>query len=256
MQARIVAAARGARWLGEGWSLFRRAPLGWLLLVFAYLAITQFLAMLPRVGSAIAAILIPGFTLGFMAVSRAAARGDAVELRLLFEGFREDGRRQLALGAAYMGLGVLVIGATLLADADGVFRAVLSGERRVEEADSAGFAAPLATFALAYTPVMMMFWFAPALCAWHSVGVGKSLFFSFFGFLLNWRAFLVYGALVAAISLVLPLVAVALLSLASVDGSRVPIIGLVFALLLVLLPMLFASFYASYRDVFGYDAAA
>ena len=40
MQARIVAAYRGARWLGEGWRLFRAAPLGWLTLVFAYWLLT------------------------------------------------------------------------------------------------------------------------------------------------------------------------------------------------------------------------
>src|SRR5919204_5843418 len=29
MQARIVEATRGARWLADGWRLFRAAPLGW-----------------------------------------------------------------------------------------------------------------------------------------------------------------------------------------------------------------------------------
>ena len=37
MQARIVPASRGARWLAEGWQMFRAAPLGWLALVFVYL---------------------------------------------------------------------------------------------------------------------------------------------------------------------------------------------------------------------------
>ena len=39
------------------------------------------------------------------------------------------------------------------------------------------------------------------------------------------------------------------------ESSRVPAATFVLPLMIVLLPTLFASFYASYRDVFGYDAA-
>jgi len=34
-----------------------------------------------------------------------------------------------------------------------------------------------------------------------------------------------------------------------------PAAALIFPLAIIMLPTLFASFYASYRDVFGYDAA-
>ncbi len=103
---------------------------------------------------------------------------------------------------------------------------------------------------------MMMFWFAPALCAWHSIGVFKALFFSFFGFLFNWRAFLVYGAIVAAVIFALSLLARAVvpaLGLASRESGNAAIAFLVMVLLVVLSP-LFASFYASYRDIFGYHS--
>jgi hypothetical protein len=43
------------------------------------------------------------------------------------------------------------------------------------------------------TPVMMAYWFAPVLAAWHCLGVG-ALFFSFVACWLNWRPFLAYGA--------------------------------------------------------------
>ena len=46
-----------------------------------------------------------------------------------------------------------------------------------------------------------------------------------------------------------------LLTVASAGALQFPVAGLVFPLVLILLPTLFASFYASYRDVFGYDAA-
>ena len=50
VQARIVGASRGARWLGEGWQLFRLAPLAWLALSCVYLLGTNVLALIPVVG--------------------------------------------------------------------------------------------------------------------------------------------------------------------------------------------------------------
>jgi hypothetical protein len=102
---------------------------------------------------------------------------------------------------------------------------------------------------------MMMFWFAPPLAAWHGAGPGKALFFSFFACLMNWRAFLAYGAATAFVTLVLPFVALSLLVIASGGTLRLSAMALVFPLLIVLLPTLFASFYASYRDVFATPAA-
>src|SRR5258708_26920815 len=104
-------------------------------------------------------------------------------------------------------------------------------------------------------PVMLAFWFAPPLAAWHSTGPAKALFFSFAAAMMNWRAFLAYGAVTAVVPLVIPFVLLSALALASAGDPRFPAAPLVFPLLLLLLPTLFASFYASYRDVFGYDAA-
>jgi hypothetical protein len=93
----------------------------------------------------------------------------------------------------------------------------------------------------------MMFWFAPLLAAWHDAAPAKALFFSFFACLMNWRAFLVYGAASAILAAALPL---AVLSVVMLTGLKMAAMSLVFPLLIVLLPTLFASFYASYADVF------
>ena len=73
--------------------------------------------------------------------------------------------------------------------------------------------------------------------------------------MMNWRAFLAYGAVTAAVTLLVPFLLLSALTLATAGGLSFPAATLVFPLLIVLLPTLFASFYASYRDVFGYDAA-
>jgi hypothetical protein len=98
---------------------------------------------------------------------------------------------------------------------------------------------------------MMMFWFAPPLAAWHAVAPAKALFFSAAACLMNWRAFIAYGAVAALATVALPFLVLSGLVLASGGALQVPAMSLVLPLLIVLLPTLFASFYVSYRDVFA-----
>jgi hypothetical protein len=253
VQARIVGAAQGVRWLGEGWALFRAAPLGWLALACVYLLGTNVLALIPVVGFVAALMMVPALTVGMMAAARAASRGAQPHVRMLAEGFQAGGRAQLGLGAIYFLLSTAVFGAIALADQEGKLRSILAGRTPAGELAAAEILLPLAVFALAYAPVLMMFWFAPPLAAWHSTGALKALFFSFVACLMNWRAFLAYGAAVALMMMAVPLAA--LLALRAFGGADlgVAVASLVFPLLLLMLPTLFASFYVSYRDVFGVE---
>ena len=252
MQARIVGAGRGARWLGEGWQLFRAAPLGWLVMVFVYWMLMTVASLVPYVGIALASVLVPAFSVGFMALARAAERGARIEFSLLFDGFRQALRPQLILGVAYFLSLAVVLAATTLADDGALARWMLLGRRPGDEALQSGdLLSAMAAAAMLYLPVMLMFWFAPALVAWHSAGAAKALFFSIAACLMNWRAFAAYGAVTALVTLVLPFIALSGLMLASGGTLRAPVMSLVFPLLILMLPTLFASFYASYRDVFG-----
>ena len=251
MQARIVSAGRGARWLGEGWRIFRAAPLGWVAIVFAYIFLTQLMSLVPLVGPAAAALLVPAFTVGLMSAARAVAAGGKLEPAALFVAFREDLRSQLVLGVVYLVCIMAVLAAAALADGDGAVRGALSGQRAPGELQPDELLGPLAAFGLAYAPVMMLFWFAPLLAAWHGSGAPKALFFSFFACLLNWRAFLAYGAVTAAVMLALPFFVLTVLALVLGGAQRVQAGVLMIPFLLLMLPTLFASFYASYRDVFG-----
>src|SRR5258706_3246951 len=135
----------------------------------------------------------------------AVSRKGRVELPMLFDGFRHAPRSQVALGIVYLACLAAVLGGSALADEGGLARWMLTGRRPEEEVlQSDEFALALVVAAGLYAPVMMMFWFAPPLAAWHSVTPGKSLFFSFFACLMNWRAFLAYGAATAAVALVAP----------------------------------------------------
>ena len=252
MNTRIVSLARGARWLLQGWRLFRVAPAGWLTLVFIYWMAMTAISLVPWIGVVAAMALIPGFSVGFMAASRSCEQGQAPELRILFDGFRTRAAVQLGLGAMYVGSLALLLAATALADGGALARWMLEGVRPGDEVlQSDAFLAALTIAAGLYVPVMMLFWFAPLLAAWHAMAPGQALFYSFFACLMNWRAFLGYGTAAAAVTLVIPFLALSALLLASGGQLKIAAMTLVFPLLLILLPTLFASFYASYRDVFG-----
>ena len=251
MNARVVPFGRGVRWLAEGWRMFRVAPLGWLALVFGYVMATILLSLVPIVGTAAASILVPVFSVGFMTASRAASHAQPVELPMLFAGFRERLPGQLVLGVVYtLGLAAAVAGSALVDDGE-LLRwlttpATTDAKAQITDEMLPGIAATAAL----YAPTMMALWFAPPLVAWHSMAAPKALFYSFFACWLNWRAFIAYGLAVVFIAVVLPSLVLILLAFATGGAVRVHPKALLFPLLLILLPTLFASYYASYRDVF------
>src|SRR6185436_2703165 len=148
MQARIVSAARGARWLAEGWGVFRAAPLGWLSLVFVYLFGTQLIALIPIVGVVVALLAVPGLTVGMMGAARAASHGGGLRVAMLFDAFRGGARQQLVLGAVYLACMMLIFAAMALADGDGALRAALAGRSPPAEIGAGDLIAACAALAL------------------------------------------------------------------------------------------------------------
>jgi hypothetical protein len=259
MKAAVVSFRRGAQWLLEGWRMFRVAPLTWLMFVIVYVMMMALVAgVVPKIGFAIGLALVPAFSVGFMMISRSCAHKQAPPIGDLFAGFRSHLAAQLALGAVYVLLVAAALWATTLADDGILMRWFLVGEKPgIESIRSPELRSALLIFAAALTPVITLFWFAPVLVAWHGMGVAKAMFFSFAACLVNWRAFTGYGVAGAVILLALPLVITGvLLALFGLQAGAALTDRLMPVLVLVLAPVLFASFYASYRDVFGTPGAA
>ena len=118
----------------------------------------------------------------------------------------------------------------------------------LEEAD---FITPALFVMALMTPVMMAYWFAPVLAAWHRLTLGRALFFSFVACWMNWRAFLVYGAGLLLAAGVIPGVLLGLLMLLFPDAANFITAIVTMPMVLVIAPTIFASFYACYRDIFG-----
>jgi hypothetical protein len=154
----------------------------------------------------------------------------------------------------YFGLLAGLIGATTFADGGSLARWILTGERPGDEQMQSGdLASAMLLGGGLYVPIMMLFWFAPVLAAWHAMGPVQALFYSFFAAAMNWRAYLGYFSVAAAVTVVIPFLLLGALTLASGGRPKFNVMALMFGLLLFLLPTLFASFYASYRDIFRRD---
>lgn len=253
MKARLVTAAQGARWMGEGWRLFRAAPLAWAGVLIGSFALLLLLGRVPLLGAPLFVILTPALWAGFMAVARAASgRGGETAIEFA-RTLRREARPLAALGVVYLAANVAAIAATIpFGDgllADWVFRGKAPPRELME---SPAFLLDVAFSLLFYTPAMLAYWFAPVLVTWHGVGAMKALFFSITACFFNWRAFAAYGlaVILVFVAVFAPLSLVSGLLVAAGGAPPDATLVVVLPAFAIFVGALIASAYASYCDVF------
>lgn len=263
---RIVPARNGWQWIVTGVRLWARSPLAWIAMVLFYWGLMTLTTAVPWIGSFVGTVLLPPFSVSFMVMAREVEAGRRLVPRLLLAGFARNRRELLVLGAVYFVAVAGSIAFSAIADGGLLARYMLLGEiaSTTDGAGSTAVAWAGVLAMLAYTPVMMAYWFAPVLVAWEDMSAAKSLFFSFFAVWRNWRAFAVYGAATAGLLTLLVVVfGVAGGALAGLgeggdlsDPRRLMTATLIAApMLLSGAAVLIASVYASYRDVFPPQSA-
>lgn len=251
MQALTLPARRGWRWIAEGFGIFRKRHLMLSFFVLSYWMLMALINSLPFVGQIVATLLIPVFSVSLMNACRLIEQDSPMPPQLLFSGFNKNLRALLVLGAVYIVLSVTILGMTSLVDDGSLFQLVVLGQRPSEQALATGEIMLAGQLALVlFSPLIMAYWFAPVLAAWHDLPPGKSLFFSFVACMRNWRAFLTYTAAIMVVGAMIPGLVVGLLSSLLSDGGEMFSVTLTLAIVFILLPTLYASFYVSYRDVF------
>ncbi len=277
----------GWLWVLHGFALFRLYPVFWLLLLLFYWTLLLLVGAVPVAGMVALILTVPALAAGFMAACQAAQQKTPPLPSHLFLPLRHDQRHQLMLGVIYLAcmlvlmlISQLIGGDVLLRLAPpevppevsaGVPAGMPAGVPTTGSDGTAaalpknlppGMAFELRTGALValllYTPVMLAFWFAPALCYWHRIGVGKALFFSFFAAWRNAGAFLVYGLGWLLFMLVAPMMAGAVLGaiLPRAPQSALLVAALLLPYLLVVVCAVILSFYSTFTGVFGVPPAA
>ena len=229
-----VPASHAVAWVLMGWQYFKKAPSAWIAVTIIWVGGSLLLSMIP-LASILVNLVFPVLVAGMMLGCAAIERGETFTVSHLFDGFRlPQSRRLITLGAfnivitlvAIMLIGILfsmyIGGSSDISDPQELQAAIMADE-------TSGLLLLLILMAL-LLPVMMAFWYAPLLIAIDNKQVVEALKFSFSACLRNAWPLLVYGLLF------LPLFI-----------ASVFLMGLGF---LVVIPMIYASLYASYKDIF------
>ena len=243
MKLNVVPARTGIQWVRAGMRTFFRQPLALSGLFFMYMAMVMVMALVPLAGPVLAGMLVPAATLGLMAASAEAQRGNFPMPSILFSAFRagrERLRAMLVLGAIYTVGSMLATGlATLLAGTP------------MPGPEGAPINVATALALALHIPLFLMFWHAPALVHWHGITPAKSLFFSLVAVLRNFGAHLVYSLAWVAVFIVV----------GSVLGVASGLIGgatlaqtVMMPTALLLAAMFSTSIYFSFEACFSDDA--
>ncbi|MEW6291831.1 MAG: BPSS1780 family membrane protein [Pseudomonadota bacterium] len=267
MQARRLPAARGAFWLFEGVRLFRSNPPLITALTIVYLLVVQvFAVVMPGIGPILLPLLLPVMTLIVANGCRLVDLNRRPDKAGLLHGVAGNFPAMLRLGGLQLlGALLVILLSMLLNDGSDPLSAPLTlpetpnmGEGQGAPADgtaaeSAAQAALLGRMMevlLLAAPLIVAFWFAPFLVGWDRVGPVKALFFSTVASLRNWRAMLMFVAVAIALAGILP--AFILIVVGQISGMALSAAFIALRMILIFLvaPILTASIYVSYRDIF------
>jgi hypothetical protein len=255
MQLIEVPAKTGYVWFRQGIWLFRRNPLAFLTVFFAYLFVMTLISRLPVIGPVLPLLLIPGVAVGFMAACRKTIAKETVWPTVLIDGFRAYGsvvaRRLLVLGVVYVVAMAAIFGVSAAVDGGLLLNMMLgNGPAGDPETVAASFN-PLAVLVamICYVPVAMLFWFAPVMVAWHDVPPVKALFFSIVACWRNRGAFVLYGVLWIAVALSVSFGLSAIMQ--AVGAAQDMALAVLMPASIIVTTALYCSFYATYRGCFG-----
>lgn len=244
-----VDAGRGVSWISEGWTLFTAAPVMWIVALLIMVGLSFVLGLVPILGTIVSILIGPFFMAGSLAFAHGIARGEEPDLGALFVGLREKTGSLVAIAVLYLLLfvGLFIVfaiasffilgGAAMLGGAADMssmefpraMNAMMAG------AGVMGVLLLILVFVGLMVLVLAAYWFAPGLVLYTDLSATAAMKESFRACLRNWLPFLVYG----------------LLSILVLLGGMVVLFIGVF---LISMPVLMASYYTSFRDIYGQKA--
>jgi hypothetical protein len=234
MEARKVSPINGWLWIKQGYFLFRKSPLLWASLTAIGIIGLLGLASVPVVGDPLATLLFPVLLAGYMVGCHSLAQGEELELAHLFAGFRERAPQLVTLGGINLVAQLLILGVMKLTGAGALVDLLTSGKQvddpamLVQAMEGAGMALLLGM--TLFSLLMMAMQFAPMLVLFRKVQPVPAMKASLRAFLRNILPITVYGVMLLPFAI--------LASLPMMLGW------------LVLMPIVIASMYATYSDVF------
>jgi hypothetical protein len=240
-------ARTGWEWLKQGIGLFRKQPAALTTLLFANILFSIGLSAVPFLGSVLAVVLIPSFSMAFMQACLMIENGDRVTPAVLLTGFRQPALAALCkLGLVYLGVSLLMMVITRLAIPPEVLMQMMPRPDAKTPPDiQASHLLALFGVFLLDVAVLVTLCFAAPLTYWKHMGPGKATFYSFFAVIRTARPFLVL--LAAWFGIFFGVCIVAALVFGDAALGRVILMWLIFLFMLLLQ----CAMYAGYRTIFG-----
>lgn len=223
-----VDSGRGIEWLKGGWAEFIANPGIWIAIALIYGVAAFVVSLVPFIGGLAVALLTPVITGGLMLGCRARASGGKVQIEHLWGGFQGPVAQLIIIGAVTLGVSILIGIVMALVGGAAMMGGVAAGSGGMAMGGLfIGFILSL----ILLIPLAMATWFAAPLVAIRGVDAITAMKSSFKASLANLVPLIVLGIIYAV-----------LLFVASLPFG----LGL-----LVVLPMIWGSAYASFKDVFG-----
>lgn len=224
---------RGTQWLADGWRMFRAAPAIWIALTVVLFVIQVLLHLVPFLGGIASALLMPVFLGGLMAGCAAQERDEDLQFDTLFAGFRANTGNLITLGLLSVAAMAAIALVAFLIGGGAMMGALWGGQMAPVAGATLAVGGMLMAWLLVMAlsvPLTMALWFAVPLVMLGNAAPLAALKGSFSACLKNVLPFLVYGVVVFVLGFI----------------AAIP-----FGLgLLVLVPVVVGSVYASYRDIF------
>jgi len=264
MEPSRVKALNGWRWIVQSYRLFQKNPLIWSSLVFIFWMLLALSNLIPVVGSMLMTVLTPVFLAGLMLSCQALEHDQELELANIFAGFKHNVGHLVTLGGINLTLTVLIIGVSSFFDGGVFLKMVFFGEMppgATEEAASF-MLDPRTELAMLFSaalslPLMMAYWFSPALIVFNGMPAPQAMKLSLTASLRNVLPFLVYSLALTAVMLGGMMVLGMIMGLlGGVFGKENILLAVLLAvvllpLLLTFVTIMIGTIYTSYRDIFS-----
>ena len=239
LPGRRESAGAGWTWVAQGWKLFTRAWVMWVISVVLLFIIAVAMSLVPFLGSLAFQVLQSVLMAGFVVACRSLETGGEFELEHLFAGFQRRFGPLLVVGLILLGgwLAIMLVFAVFVGFS--VLGAFMTGDPEAVVATMSAALLPLVIGSLVMlglmVPLLAAYWFAPSLVVMHGLGPVEAMKASFFACLRNFVPFIVYGLAMFVLLIV----------------AMIP-----FGLgLLVWVPLAISSTYVAYRRIFTEEAA-
>ena len=234
MEPQRLQSRRGWEWVKQGYILFMKAPLLWIVLLSLCVVAAVALSSVPVVGGPLVSLLMPVVLAGLMSGCRALEQGEDLELAHLFDGFKQHTSQLITLGGITLVSQYLILGLMMMTGGAAFFSILMSGQ---PEPDPDVLIAALsgAVFAISFGAALSLLLtsviqFATLLVYFNGIPPIQAIRLTIRAFLYNIWPLLVFGITFFLLAILATL-----------------LMGLGW---LVLFPMSFASLYVIYRAIF------